>query len=82
MNSLNSKRRGGFSRSKGSSNISNSREKFSFGGKRIEGHVVNKIARPVKKYEGTCPKCHKKYELLLMSSHAKPTHCSSCSSKK
>ena len=49
MSSLNSKRRGGFSRAKGSSNLGNSRNQPNFGGKKTEGFVAKQIPRSTKK---------------------------------
>ncbi len=82
MTSLNSKRSGGFSRAKGSNNVSNSRNQPSFGGKRMEGFGANKMTQPAKKHTGTCSKCQKKCKSILIPTPAKPLCCSNCSPKK
>lgn len=78
MNSLNSKRAGGFSRFKGTNTKGVFGQQATFGTKQ----PTNKIVRPPKKYAGICAGCQQKCQALFIPTKDKPLYCSACFAKR
>ena len=74
MNSLNSKRAGGFSRFKGTHAKGVFGNQPRFAAKKD----AMKIVRPNQKYRGVCAACQKKCEALFIPTPAKPLYCTEC----